>query len=351
MFTADSSSTTIRFTDIGTLNAQGDLLIDAVSVIPLPAPTPAPTPAYLPLLNGDFETWPFNWPGTVANWTVGGNQHIETITQGATSPNNKGHSAGFSVGGDSFNNILTQTFFTTPGQAYNFDFDAGVYGSRSGSSLQLRAQILGASPAFTATVTPPEAGTIHPVQVTFTHYHFTFVAGASTATVQFTDLVGGNSGADVMLDTVSILPVVPTFLVWGSTYFTPAQQVNPNFGGWSADPDADGVRNGLEYYFHMNPTAGVPAADAPSLPQTGLISSNGSTYLTFSYHRLLGWGGNTPVVAVSNDLVTWDTTQAQIEPVGTAQRFDGYTDVVTVRLKTPLEQGVARKFFRLMLTQ
>jgi hypothetical protein len=302
-------------------------------------------------LNGDFETWPFNYPGHVTNWTVGGNQHIELITQGATSPNNKGRSAGFSVGGDSFNNILSQTFITTPGQTYNFDFDAGVYGTRSGSPLQLRAEILGASPGFTATVTPPEAGTIHPVMVTFSHYHFTFVAGSSLATVQFTDLVGNNGGADIMLDTVSILPVVPTFLVWGSSYFTPGQQVDPNYGGWSADPDADGVRNGLEYYFHMNPTAGVSAAEASSLPQTGLMSSNGFTYLTFSYHRLLGWGGNTPVVAVSNDLITWDTSQTQIEQVGSPQRADGFTDVVTVRIKTPLEQGTTRKFFRLMLTQ
>ena len=64
----------------------------------MPSPTPAPTPTTLPLVNGDFEAWPFNDPGTVAGWTVAGNKHIESITQGATSPT---HSAGFSVGGDS----------------------------------------------------------------------------------------------------------------------------------------------------------------------------------------------------------------------------------------------------------
>ncbi|HJT80107.1 MAG TPA: hypothetical protein VJ719_02825, partial [Chthoniobacterales bacterium] len=232
-FIADSTSTTIRFTDVGNLNAQADLIIDAVSVIPMPAPTPSPTPTYLPLLNADFETWPFNYPGVVANWIVGGNQHIETITQGATSPNNKGHSAGFSVGGDSFNNTLSQTFITTPGQTYNFDFDAGVYGQRNGAPLQLRAQILNSSGPFSATVTPPEAGTIHPVQATFAHYHFTFIASGTVATVQFTDLVGANGGADIMLDTVSILPVVPTYLQWQATYFNLAQRNDPNYGGWT----------------------------------------------------------------------------------------------------------------------
>ncbi|HJT80689.1 MAG TPA: hypothetical protein VJ719_05780, partial [Chthoniobacterales bacterium] len=109
--------------------------------------------------------------------------------------------------------------------------------------------------------------------------------------------------------------------------------------------------NGLEYYFHMNPVAGLPTADGLSLPQAGLMKSGGFTYLTFSYHRLLGWSGTPPMVAVSNDQISWDTTGAQIEQVGGAARGDGYTDVITVRLKTPIEQGATRKYFRLMLPQ
>ena len=359
MFTADSTSTTIKFTDVGTGNAQSDILIDAVSVMPMPTPTPAPTPTYLPLLNGDFETWPFNYPGVVANWTLGGNQHIETITQGATSPQpppppafNKGHSAGFSVGGDSTNNTMSQTFISTPGQTYTFKFDAGVYGQRSSSNLKLRAQIFGANQLLSVDVTPPDAFTIHPALVQFQTFTFQFVANSTLTTVLFTDLVGGNLGADVMLDTVSILPVVPSFSQWQTANFTFSQRNDPTFGGWSADPDLDGFRNGLEYYFHMSPTAGIPAAEVPLLPQSGLMSSNGFTYLTFTYHRLLGWNGMTPKVAVSSDLVTWDTTESQIEQVGSPGRGgDGFTDVVTVRLKTPLEQGVTEKYFRLLLTQ
>jgi hypothetical protein len=352
MFTADSTSTTIRFTDIGTSNAFSDVVIDAVSVVPMPSPTPAPTPTTLPLVNADFEAWPFNYPGVVSGWTIGGNMHIEALTQGATSPDAKGHSAGLSVGTDSFGNILSQTFNTVPNQTYTLDFDAGVYGQRNGSPLQMSAQIIGSSPFFSTTVTPPEAGTYHPVFVTFQHYHFSFIAGGTLATVQFTDLVGNNGGADIMLDTVSILPQILTFLQWQAANFTVAQQNNAAISGWTADPDADGIGNGLEYYFHMNPMAGVPVNDQSSLPQTGLSSDGGNTYATFSYHRLLGWTGNSPVVAVSTDLVNWDTSQTQIEQVGSAGRADGFTDVVTVRLKTPITQGpIPRVYFRLMLTQ
>jgi hypothetical protein len=348
-FVADSTSTTLRFTDMGTGNFQADIVIDAVSVIVQPPPTPTPTPTTLPLVNSDFETWPFNNPGTVAGWMVGGNKHIETISQGAVSPI---HSAGFSVGGDSTNNILAQTFNTVANQTYTLDFDAGIFGQRSGSPLQLQAVVVSSSPFFSATVTPPDAGTIHPAQVIFQHYHFSFIAGGSLATIQFTDLIGGNAGADLMLDNVSILPQPPTFSQWQTGYFTLAQRNDPNYGGWSADPDVDGIRNGLEYYFHMNPTAGIPVSDQPSLPQVGLMLDGPATYVTFSYHRLLGWSGNAPIVAVSNDLINWDTSQTQIEQVGSAARADGFTDVITVRLKTAINQGpVPKKYFRLMLTQ
>jgi hypothetical protein len=186
----------------------------------------------------------------------------------------------------------------------------------------------------------------------FNSYHFTFTAGGTSATVQFTDLVGNNTSADLMLDTVSILPVPPTFAQWQSTYFTVSQQLDPNVGGWSADPDKDGIRNGLEYYFHMNAIAGITPADQLSLPAVGLSSDGTNTYLTFKYRRLLGWSGNAPVVAISTDLVNWDISQSQVEQVGAAARADGFADIVTVRLKTPISQGpIPKTYFRLMLSQ
>jgi hypothetical protein len=348
-FTADSTSTTIRFTDVGFGNGSADTIIDTVTLIVAPSPTPVPTPTTLPLVNGDFETWPSNDPGTVTGWIVSGNKHVETINEGASSPT---HSAGFSVGGDSTNNILSQTFNTVASQTYTLDFDAGVFGQRSGAPLQLQAQVLGASPSFTVTVTPPDASTFNPSLVMFAHSHYTFVAGGSTATVQFTDLVGNNAEADILLDNVSILPVPPTFMQWQASYFTAAQLNNPNVSGWNADPDHDGIPNGLEYYFRTNPIATPSVAEQSSRPQVGLMSSGGSTYLTFSYRRLLGWSGNPAIVAVSDDLVSWDLSQNQIEQVGATARIDGFTELVTVRLKTPINQGpIPKKFFRLRLTQ
>ena len=194
--------------------------------------------------------------------------------------------------------------------------------------------------------------TYHPSGGIFSKYHFTFVAGGSVATIQFMDLVGNNASADLMLDTVSILPLPPSFGQWESSYFTTAQMNDPTVSGWNADPNHDGVPNGLEYYFHLNPMAAPTTAAQSALPRVGLMTSGTSNYITFSYRRLLGWSGNAPIITVSDDLVSWDTSQTQIEQVGTPARVDGFTELVTIRLKTPINLGaIPRKFFRLQLTQ
>jgi hypothetical protein len=234
VFTANSALTTLRFSDIGLGNAAADPLVDTVSVklafatptptasptatprpTPVPTPTPTPTPKPTPtptpiptpaLVNGTFETAPYNSPGVVKGWTVSGARNIEIVDEGATSST---HSAGFGTGGNSQGNILSQSFATVLGKVYALDFDTGIMGRHSGSALQLRAQIIGVGAAtlLDQTVTPPEAGTYNASLMKFQHYHFQFTANGVTATVQFTDIGLGNAAADTVLDTVSIVPV------------------------------------------------------------------------------------------------------------------------------------------------
>ena len=61
-FTANSATTTLRFTNIGLGNNNADTLVDTVSVV---------LDRNL-LANADFETAPFNTIGTVSDWNVGG---------------------------------------------------------------------------------------------------------------------------------------------------------------------------------------------------------------------------------------------------------------------------------------
>ena len=100
-------------------------------------------------------------------------------TEGASTPT---HSAAFGVPGGT----LSQTLNTIVGQTYSFDFDAGIFGKKTGS-IQLRAQITGSSTLVDQTVTPPSANTTNSGAVTFLHFHYTFTANTATTKVQFSD--------------------------------------------------------------------------------------------------------------------------------------------------------------------
>src|SRR5437868_2504079 len=131
--------------------------------------------------NGDFETAPYTTANTVTSWTVtpatGG---VSEAAEGATSST---HSAAFTPKGAALSQILT----TTSGQAYSLDFDAGIFGTKSGS-VQIRIQALGnaGSSLLDQTISPPAAGTTIPANVTFQHFHYTFTANSTSTTLKFT---------------------------------------------------------------------------------------------------------------------------------------------------------------------
>jgi hypothetical protein len=360
-FNATSMSTTLEFSDVGTGAGGADIVLDTVSVAiptptpiptpsppptPTPSPTPMPTPTTLPLNNSSFEVSPFAQIGTISGWTVSGHMHVAALPEGATDGT---HSAAFSAGDDSQGNVLSQSFVTSPGQTYNIDFDAGVYGITD-STLQLQVKVLGS--ALSQTIAPPYSATSDPSHVQFQHFHYTFAADGSVATVQFTDFLLGNQNADIVLDQVSIVPQPPTYTEWCNTHFTQDQRADLTVSGWAADPDHDGFQNGLEYFSHTDPLAGIPAADSRAIPVVSVQTNGSSRYLTFAFRRLLGWSGNPPVVAISDNLSTWDITGNQIESVGNPIPVgDGITETVTVRVKTPINSSMPRKFVRLQLTQ
>jgi hypothetical protein len=111
-----------------------------------------------------------------------------------------------SNGGDFQGDTISQTFATTLGTVYNVDFDGAIFGKRSGNPLQIQVQVVGSGTLLNQTVTPPEAGTFTPAQVTFNHFHFTFTADGSSATIRFISVGSGNSTADQVVDTVVVRP-------------------------------------------------------------------------------------------------------------------------------------------------
>ena len=343
VFTANSATTTLVFTDVGLANANADVEIDTVSVLP----TTLPTPTTLPLANPDFETGPVDVNGLITGWTVTGMPRVSILTQGATSGS---HSAAFSPGGDFQDTTLSQRFFTTAGLQYAVDFDAAVYGITSGVQT-LQTAVTGNTTRLNQLITPPYFETFDIGMIQFQHYHFEFVADSSVSTIRFTQFGFDNPNADVVLDTVSIAPVSPvTFAQWQAQHFTPGQLGDPQISGWSADPDHDRIANGLEYFCNTDPLAGITVADSNSLPHVAVESFGPARYLTFGYHRRIGWNGTPEVIQVSDNLNVWDNSGAQIVPVSVVPSGNGVTEIVKVRLTTSVDQIPGRKFLRLSLT-
>jgi hypothetical protein len=154
-----------------------------------------------PLLNPNFDSGTHGTVGVVTDWNVNGN--VASHTEGATSDI---YSAVLSAGADSEGDTLSQTFATTAGLQYQLDFDAGIYGQRTDSPLQLRIQVFGTGTLLDETVTPPDTFTYQTTEVSFKHYTFTFTADSAQTTLQFSNIGLGNANADVVVDTVSVVP-------------------------------------------------------------------------------------------------------------------------------------------------
>jgi len=120
-------------------------------------------------------------------------------------------------------------------------------------------------------------------------------------------------------------------------------------GGALADQSGRGIPNLLCYAFGLNPNAPdrslLPAALVQIKPADGL------PYYTFSYRQLIGGGGLTYAVEVSQDMVTWIPAAPNIETVSTTPNSDGITQTVTVRYLPSLSTlGTTRRFFHVRVT-
>jgi hypothetical protein len=124
---------------------------------------------------------------------------------------------------------------------------------------------------------------------------------------------------------------------------------DPAISGDTANPSGDGVPNLLKYAFGLSPL--IPSTFG--LPEYSLETSvdDSERHLLFTYrHRLESDGELTYTVLVSDDLATWDYSGTQIEAAGPpVATGDGITELITVRLRPPIDEMTGRKFLRLQV--
>jgi hypothetical protein len=157
-------------------------------------------------------------------------------------------------------------------------------------------------------------------------------------------LCGSDTQAEMCQDvSVSVSANTNVFYDWIDQFY--AGETNAGIVGFTADPDADGVRNLVEFALGMNPTVSNTASFSslsPGLP-IGLIKNFGGTnFLSLAVKHPVGRLGISLRAEVSSDLQTWATGVLDGSPISNG---DG-TETLYFRDVVPAS-GNNQRFIRL----
>ena len=146
------------------------------------------------LANGSFET------GTFAPWTTSGGTANSVLIDSTTGGTNGARIVAFNGAQSPSGGIVTQTFATTAGVAYNLAFDLGVLAFNTNQqSIQVTLSGNGSLLSQTATINGIGNGTVKWEAKTYS-----FTANSSTTTLTFTDTSSTTNSIDMLLDNVRV---------------------------------------------------------------------------------------------------------------------------------------------------
>ena len=142
----------------------------------------------------------------------------------------------------------------------------------------------------------------------------------------------------------AVVTVASAFSTWQAANFTSLELANSSISGDTADPDADGLNNLLEYAFGLAPKT----ASTVGTPTTAVQAISGSDYLTLTFRRRTPALDLAYTVQTSGDIGgVWAGGAVQ---VGSATANGDGTETVTFRDSTALTGG-AKRFLRIQTTR
>ena len=113
----------------------------------------------------------------------------------------------------------------------------------------------------------------------------------------------------------------------------------------TADPDGDGVPNLLEFAFGGNPQVN----DSSVLPQQGMTTENGETYLEITFTRPIDITGVTYTVKTTTDVASWPTDSTGIDSNPLIIDNGDGTESLTFRRSQPVSD-FNKAFIRVSVT-
>ena len=142
----------------------------------------------------------------------------------------------------------------------------------------------------------------------------------------------------------AVVRVASAFATWQAANFTPLELDNSAISGDTADPDADGLQNLLEFAFGLAPKTAVRTGT----PTSAVQNISGSDYLTITYRRRMHALDLAYAVQTNGDLTgPWTSNAVQ---VGSATSNGDGTETVTYRDATAIT-GKAKRFLRIHVTR
>lgn len=141
---------------------------------------------------------------------------------------------------------------------------------------------------------------------------------------------------DSMTNGTVTLTVTTTFASWQAGHFTAPDLIDPAISGDGADPDGDGLKNLLEYAFHLDPKLPSPG----SLPSSTLDP----IYVSIIYRRAIAATDLIFTVEQSLDFITWTVAA----PTNVILADDGITQTIKAQVA---RSGAPSKYLRLRVSR
>ncbi|MEO7098263.1 MAG: DUF642 domain-containing protein [Luteolibacter sp.] len=266
--------------------------------------TPVVPPAGL--VNGSFESGE-------TGWTMTGNRLVYA-SDGSYVSTDGTNMLVLSGGSTTPNAVISQTFATTPGQAYTLMFDMGVLGFNT-AEQRLQVTATGNASLLSQTQSVFADGSGHSV---WTAKVLSFVADSSSTTLSFTDTSPTSSLVDLLLDNIRITAGTGRVLTVASS---PANGVSVTI----SPNDLGGNGNGVTQISRNYADAAVVTLTAPATSGTDSFvkwqkdsvdfSSNATATVTMdANHTLTAVYGSAPAGELlvngsfENNFTGWSTT-------------------------------------------
>jgi autotransporter-associated beta strand protein len=282
-----------------------------------------------------------------------------TLTGGGTLPRAVSLNGGTLAPGTGTGALLGVTALTL-GASSSYAFDLADWTGAAGSGHDTLAVD---SLAITATDLAPVTIVVNPqtlANFTDTAESFTLVStsGGITGFTPEAFVVDASAlpAATSLTWSVQVLgnDLVLSYAAAGSAFesWIASKGLTGNDALFDADPDFDGIRNGLEFVLGGEPNPALPGANSAALLPTAV--RNGSGDLVFTFRRADDAAGLNPGVEYDVDLAgTWTPAQGGVDGVTVSETENGFgpgIDRVEVTLPAALASG-GRLFARLAVSE